>query len=284
MAEPFHLKSKLVYISASIGITLYPKDGNDIDTLIKNADQSMYASKDLGRNRRSYFTHSMQAAALAKMQMAGDLRYALSANQFKLYYQPIIEFSSNKINKAEALIRWLHPSKGMINPAEFIPIAEDIGIINEIGDWVFFESTRQLAQWHLHHPQFQISINKSPAQFFNASGNHEKWLEQLRQLNLPGDSVAVEITEGLLLEANHEVANTLRLFRKAGLKISLDDFGTGYSSLAYLKKFDIDYIKIDRSLVGHLSPNASDLALCEAIMVMAHKLGMKVIAEGIETP
>jgi diguanylate cyclase (GGDEF)-like protein/PAS domain S-box-containing protein len=283
MAEPFHLKNKLAYVSASIGITIYPKDGNDIDTLIKNADQSMYASKDLGRNRRSYFTHSMQAAALAKMQTANDLRCALSANQFQLYYQPIVEISTGHIKKAEALIRWLHPSKGMINPAEFIPIAEDIGIINEIGDWVFFEATRQLAQWHRHYPAFQVSINKSPAQFFNAGGNHESWLEHLRQLNLPGDSVAVEITEGLLLEANHEVVKTLQLFRNAGLQISLDDFGTGYSSLAYLKKFDIDYIKIDRSFVGHLSPNANDLALCEAIIVMAHKLGMKVIAEGIET-
>jgi len=284
MAEPFHLKNKLVYVSASIGITLYPKDGNDIDTLIKNADQSMYAAKDLGRNRRSYFTHSMQDAALAKMQTAGDLRCALSANQFQLYYQPIVELLTGEIKKAEALIRWLHPIRGMISPAEFIPIAEDIGIINEIGDWVFFESTRQLARWHRDYPKFQVSINKSPAQFFNSSDNHEKWLEHIRQLNMAGDSVAVEITEGLLLDANHEVVNTLQRFRSAGMQISLDDFGTGYSSLAYLKKFDIDYIKIDRSFVGHLSPNSSDLALCEAIIVMAHKLGMKVIAEGIETP
>ena len=284
MTEPFHLKNKLVYVSASIGITFYPKDGNDIDTLIKNADQSMYASKDLGRNRRSYFTQSMQAAALAKMQTANDLRSALAANQFQLFYQPIVQLSTGQITKAEALIRWTHPNRGMINPAEFIPIAEDIGIIKEIGDWVFFEATHQLVQWQRYYPTFQVSINKSPAQFFNVGGNHEKWLEHLRQLNLPGNSVAVEITEGLLLEANQEVVNTLQLFRNAGVEISLDDFGTGYSSLAYLKKFDIDYIKIDRSFVGHVSPNASDLALCEAIIVMAHKLGMKVIAEGIETP
>ncbi|QPK63764.1 EAL domain-containing protein [Methylomonas sp. LL1] len=285
LAEPFQLKDKQAYVSASIGITYYPRDSDNIDTLIKNADQAMYAAKHQGRNRYSFFTASMQEAAMVKMQTAGDLRHALADDQFKLYYQPIVNLRTGEIRKAEALLRWLHPTNSaLFNPNNFISIAEDIGIIGEIGDWVFKEATRQAAEWRAQYsPQFQISVNKSPLQFFKNINQHQLWLDHLQSLGLPGDSVVIEITEGLLLDANQEVTEILSAFRKAGIKVSLDDFGTGYSSLAYLKKFDIDYIKIDRSFVSHLSPHSNDMALCEAIIVMAHKLGMKVIAEGIET-
>ena len=284
LAQPFQLKDKQVYVSASIGVTFYPKDAGTSDALIKNADQAMYAAKQQGRNRHCYFTPAMHEAALTRMRIASDLREALAQQQFELFFQPVVELASGRISKAEALLRWHHPLRGLVSPADFIPIAEDIGILNDIGDWVFFETCRLLMEWRSQYlADLQISINKSPMQFLNCGQHHQIWLDHLQQLGLPGDSLVVEITEGLLLEANAEAIALLKLLRNGGVQIALDDFGTGYSSLAYLKHFTIDYIKIDRSFIGHLSLEANDMALCEAIIVMAHKLGIKVIAEGIES-
>jgi len=284
LTKPFELAGDCVYVSVSIGITLFPEDADAIDVLIKNADQAMYAAKNQGRNRRHYFTASMQEAALTKMRLINDLRNALTECQFRLAYQPIVELTTGAIRKAEALIRWLHPTRGLISPAEFIPVAEATGMIIDIGEWVFREAAQQAAQWRsAHHDDFQISINKSPVQFQKEGNGHLVWFDYLRELGLPGQSIVVEITEGLLMDAGVLIADQLLSFRDAGIQVSLDDFGTGYSSLSYLKKFDIDYLKIDQSFTRNLSPNATDLTLCEAIIVMAHKLGIKVIAEGIET-
>ena len=284
LAQPFQLDGEKVYISASIGITLYPEDTLDIQTLIKNADQAMYSAKRHGRNRYHYFTPLMQERTQVKMQVSNDLRSALVDNQFVMYYQPILDLATGAIHKAEALIRWLHPKYGLVGPADFIAIAEETGLIVEMGDWVFLEVARQTQQWRkLYDPNFQISFNMSPVQFHNEKTNHENWFEYLHTLGLPGKSMVVEITEGLLLDASPIVAAKLLAFHNAGLQISLDDFGTGYSSLSYLNKFDIDYLKIDQSFVKNLTPNSSDIVLCEAITVMAHKLGIQVIAEGIES-
>lgn len=284
LTKPFELAGDCAYVSVSIGITLYPEDTDDIDTLMKNADQAMYAAKDQGRNRRHYFTASMQEAALTRMRLINDLRNALVECQFRLSYQPIVELTTGAIRKAEALIRWQHPTRGLISPAEFIPVAEATGMIIDIGEWVFREAAQQTAQWRAeYHDDFQISINKSPVQFQKEGNGHLVWFEYLRELGLPGQSIVVEITEGLLMDAGTIITDQLLSFRDAGIQVSLDDFGTGYSSLSYLKKFDIDYLKIDQSFTRNLSPNATDLTLCEAIIVMAHKLGIKVIAEGIET-
>jgi diguanylate cyclase (GGDEF)-like protein/PAS domain S-box-containing protein len=286
LAEPYQLEDENVYISASIGITLFPTDAGDADTLLKNADQAMYAAKTAGRSRFSYFTQSMQDSAQARMRLTNDLRGALANNQFLIFYQPIVELKTGAIQKAEALIRWQHPSRGIISPAEFIPIAEDTGLIVEIGDWVFHQVANQVMQWRdTYNAEFQISINKSPVQFQRDLNlqHHEEWLNYMRQLGLPGQSITVEITEGLLLDANPAVTEQLLSFRDAGIPVSLDDFGTGYSSLSYLKKFDIDFIKIDQSFTRNLTPDSDDMVLCEAIIVMAHKLGNKVIAEGVET-
>jgi len=284
LTKPFELAGEIAYVSVSIGITLYPEDTDDIDVLIKNADQAMYAAKDQGRNCRHYFTISMQEAALTRMRLINDLRNALAERQFWLAYQPIVELSTGFIHKAEALIRWQHPTRGLISPADFIPVAETTGMIIDIGEWVFREAAQQAAQWRTkHHEQFQVSINKSPVQFQKEGNGHLAWFEHLRELGLPGESVVIEITEGLLMDAGALITGQLLAFRDAGIQVSLDDFGTGYSSLSYLKKFDIDYLKIDQSFTRNLSPDANDLALCEAIIVMAHKLGIKVIAEGIET-
>lgn len=284
LAEPFQLGTEQVYISASIGITFFPDDGDEIDTLLKNADQAMYAAKAQGRNRYSYFTASMQEAAQTRKRLVSDLRGAVAERQFRVHYQPIIELATGVIRKAEALIRWQHPVRGMISPAQFIPVAEETGIIVELGDWMFREAATRAARWReKFHPDFQISVNVSPVQFQNAGINLAAWLACLERLQLPGQSVAVEITEGLLMDARPEISEQMLRFRDNGMQVALDDFGTGYSSLAYLKKFDIDYLKIDQAFVRNLAPGSDDLALCQAIIVMAHRLGIKVIAEGVET-
>ena len=281
---PFQLDNDLTHVSVSIGITIYPEDGSVGEVLFKNADQAMYVAKSNGRNRYSYFTASMQEHAQHRMRLSNDLHLALPGQQFELYYQPIVELATGQVHKAEALLRWQHPTRGMIPPDNFIPLAEETGLIVDIGNWVFYEAARQAKRLQSqHHPGFQISINKSPVQFHNEMQGHEAWIAFLAMNGLPRQSIVVEITEGLLMHTDDSISAQLLGFRDAGVQVALDDFGTGYSSLSYLKKFDIDYLKIDRMFVRNLSRHSSDMALCEAIVMMAHKLDMKVIAEGIET-
>ncbi len=284
LSSPFQLGNDKAYISASIGITLYPDDAMDISTLLKNADQAMYAAKHEGRNRFHYYTPTMQEAADSRMRLTTDLRLALQEQQFRVYYQPIVDLTTGEIRKAEALVRWQHPAMGLVSPASFIPIAEESGLIHDIGDWVFRQAAAQVARLRdTHHSDFQISVNKSPVQFRADPRNRPSWFSYLEEIGLPGKSVVIEITENLLMEAREEISGQLMAFRESGVQVALDDFGTGYSSLSYLKKFHIDYLKIDQSFVRTLEPDSSDLALCEAMVEMAHKLGIKVIAEGVET-
>ena len=284
LSEPFLLGEEIAYISASIGITLYPADATEIDDLFKNADQAMYATKTLGRNRYGYFTPSMQEAAQYRKRLTNDLRSALVEQQFRVYYQPIAELRTGAIQKAEALIRWQHPAQGMISPMDFIPVAEETGMISSIGDWVFKQAASQAELWRAaHNADFQISVNVSPVQFKDENAFPATWFEHLQQLGLSGQSVIVEITEGLLMDAGAGANDKLLALRDAGTQVALDDFGTGYSSLSYIKSFDIDYLKIDKSFVHNLATDSDDMALCEAIIVMAHKLGLKVVAEGVET-
>lgn len=288
IAEPYTFNEEVVYISASIGITLFPDDASNIDTLLKNADQAMYAAKKLGKNRFSYFTNSMQTSVQNRMQLSKDLRNAIKKQEFHLVYQPIVNLRNNKVQKVEALIRWQHPTKGLISPADFIPIAESTGLIHDIGNWVFKEALEKALEWRKSiDPKFQISINKSPVQVQqnanSANNKHFNWANYMQQHDIPGECIAVEITEGLLLDSNDNIYQHLLGFRDAGIQVALDDFGTGYSSLSYLKKFDIDYIKIDQSFVQNIESDSDNMVLCQAIIVMAHKLKLKVIAEGIET-
>lgn len=286
-AAPFQLRHEMAYISASIGITLFPLDGAEEGVLLANADQAMYAAKNQGRGRFGYFTKAMQEAMQARMRLMNDLRHAMACGQFMVYYQPIFELATGAIHKAEALLRWRHPVHGLVDPSTFIPIAEETGMIVEIGNWIFREAARLVGHWRgAYYPDFQVSVNKSPVQFHSEGErrNHGAWLDYLQGLGLPGQGIVVEITESLLMDINDTVTEQLLEFRDAGIQVSLDDFGTGYSSLSYLKKLDIDYIKIDRSFTRHVAPHSSHLALCEAIIVMAHKLGIQVVAEGIETP
>lgn len=283
VAAPFQIGNEVVHLSASVGITLYPDDADTAENLIRNADQAMYAAKNSGRNQFSYFTPTMQREAHDRLHLIKDLRSALARGQLKVYYQPMVDLHSGHVVKAEALLRWQHPRLGLLGPRHFIPFAEESGLIVEIGDWVFREAAASSRRWseQLGAP-FQISINKSPVQFLSRSREMD-WPAYLSKMGLGGSNVAVEITEGLLLNASQNVVSKLLEYRDAGIQVALDDFGTGYSSMSYLKKFDIDYLKIDQSFIRDMVTNDGDLAIVRSVTAMAHELGLQVIAEGIET-
>ena len=284
LAEPYQLDNEKVFLTASIGVTFYPGDSKKIEGLQRNGDQAMYAAKGEGRNRYHFFTPELQQRALRKRKMIKDLREAMQQQQFEIYYQPIIDLQSGMINKAEALLRWHHPESGLVSPSVFIPIAEESGLISEIGNWVFYTVTEQVSHWREQFEiDFQVSINTSPLQWIDEAAAMSEWFSHLQQAGISGQAIAVEITEGLLMDASDQITNRLLDFHDAEIQISIDDFGTGYSSLSYLKQFDIDYLKIDQSFVRNLDHDQNDLALCEAIIVMAHKLGIQVVAEGVET-
>ena len=285
LEEAFQLGDEVVHVSGSIGIALYPIDASDIDTLLKNADQAMYAAKKNGRNCFSYFTQSLQDTAQARRRLTNDLRSAQHNRQFELYYQPVIDLSTDCVTKAEALLRWHHHEHGDVSPLEFIPLAEETGLIHKIGDWALRQSTEKASHWSKRFStEFQVSVNLSPLQFrLDNRIFISQWEDCLHRTGLSGNNIVVEITEGLLLDAEPGVIDKLLWLRDTGIQVAIDDFGTGYSSLSYLKLFDIDYLKIDKSFVDNLEGNANDIALCDAIILMAHTLGLKVIAEGVET-
>ncbi|WP_323012486.1 putative bifunctional diguanylate cyclase/phosphodiesterase [Castellaniella sp.] len=285
LSQPFNLGVETVFISTSIGVTFFPDDATDAETLLNNADQAMYSAKADGRNRSHYFTSSMQERAQTRMRLVNDLHLALDQQQFSLVFQPIVDLHGGRVAKAETLLRWHHPVRGLVSPAEFIPLAEETGIIRALGDWVFHEATSQVAQWRSQFDQdIQISVNISPAQLRHEGLDLPSWASHLAHLGLLPQHVIVEITEGLLMDSDDErIRQQLEAFRQTGVRVALDDFGTGYSSLSYLRKFNIDFLKIDQSFVANLHSGSADHALCEAIILLAHKLGLKVVAEGIET-
>lgn len=281
----YHIRDETVHISTSMGITLFPVDGPNIDTLIKNADQAMYEAKKAGGNRYCYFTQALHDAAQSRLKLANDLRSAIHEEQFEVYFQPIIDLKTDQIIKAEALIRWNHPVKGLIGPDQFIHLSEELGLINDIGNWVFKQAAITIKRWAQEvNCDFQISVNVSPVQFKVPTLLFiEQWSSLLSELGIDGCNLVMEITEGLLLGAEELVIDKLLWLRDVGIQVAIDDFGTGYSSLSYLRRFDIDYLKIDRSFISSLEDNINDVILCDAIIAMAHTLGLKIIAEGVET-
>ena len=284
LSNEFRVQGHSINVSTSIGITRFPQDAWSADEILINADQAMYACKNNGSNGFCFFNEHMREAMIQRSQTLRDLRFAIEAKQLELYYQPIMNLRTGEITKAEALIRWNHPEKGMISPATFIQLAEESGLIHEIGEWIFKQAAKQVTLWRQEYsPTLQISINTSPLQYKEHGIDIKRWSNYLNQLGLAGQALIMEITEGLLMESNTSVKSKLLHMRDVGIEVAIDDFGTGYSSLSYLKKFDIDYLKIDQSFVANLTADSEDLALCEAITVMAHKLGCKVVAEGIET-
>lgn len=283
LSAEFIIQNHHINVSTSIGITQFPKDATTADDLLINADHAMYAGKNNGGNGYCFFNDAMREAMIKRNETLRDLKLAVTENQFELHYQPILNFKTGEITKAEALIRWRHPQQGLISPEIFIQLAEESGQINEIGEWVFKQAAQQVAIWQKKYsPTFQISINTSPLQYRDNGIDIDSWCVYLEQLGLAGQSIIVEITEGLLMESSSAVKEKLWSLRDAGIEVAIDDFGTGYSSLSYLKMFDIDYLKIDQSFVSNLVADSEDVALCEAITVMAHKLGCTVVAEGVE--
>lgn len=284
LQQPYLLGQSEVFVSASMGLAMYPADASQIEDLLRHADQALYAAKGAGRNRWCVFTPAMQAAAQWRARLDADLRTALEAGQLSVAYQPIVNMLSGRVCKAEALLRWHHPELGAISPAQFIPVAETSGQILALGDWVFTQAAHQVRHWRsVLDAEFQVSVNKSPVQCHRSPALSSRWVDELAQMGLPCSSLCIEITEGLLLDTHPDVTRHLGELRAAGMTVSLDDFGTGYSSLTYLQKLDIDCLKIDQSFVRNLSPGSTDLTLCKAIIAMAHELGMQVVAEGVET-
>jgi diguanylate cyclase (GGDEF)-like protein/PAS domain S-box-containing protein len=286
--QPIMLDGHSLGLSASMGISLYPDDKNDdADILLRYADQAMYFAKAAGRNQFVFFGSQARPKIKGDDQMIHDLRQALNQSQISVHYQPIIDMTTGRVVKAEALVRWRHPARGAVPPSEFIPVAENGGLIHEIGDLVFKEAARVAQSWNRRAVKSagehkRVSVNRSPRQFFGREGV-TGWVRHLVEQDIPGHFLGIEITESLLLDDQPNVIAQLNQLRALGVAVSLDDFGTGYSALSYLKKFDIDYLKIDRSFVRDIVNDASDRAIVEAIIAMAKRLGIKLIAEGVET-
>jgi diguanylate cyclase (GGDEF)-like protein/PAS domain S-box-containing protein len=284
LARPYTLAGALTFNSASLGATLYPRDGADVETLLRNADQAMYAAKRAGRNRLQIFAPTLQVGAAARANLASDLHGALAKHEIELHYQPIVEIESGRVLEAEALARWRHPRLGVVAPSEFIPIAEETGLIVEIGDWVFRRAVAQALRWRrAFDPQFRISVNVSAVQLAAQDGAAANFDRLVARPGLGEGAIIIEITESVLIDASESIRKLFARYRRAGIAIALDDFGTGYSSLAYLKDFDINYLKADRAFVSSLTEGSREYAICEAVVAMAHKLGICVIAEGVES-
>lgn len=282
--KPISVNSSEFMLSASIGISQLPNDTRSPSVLLRNADQAMYAAKQSGRDRYSFFTAEMDVAAQNKLILINDLKAAVSECQWQLLYQPIVDLQHHKVTKAEALIRWQHPEKGVISPDAFIPLAEESGLILPIGQWVLEEAIKTARQFRQTiSPLFQVSINQSSKQFQQHDERIPKLTDIIEQQQIEADMIAIEITESTLFDASQESMQKLEKLRDMGVEVAIDDFGTGYSSLSYLKKLDIDVLKIDRSFVWQLEKDSDDQVLVEAIILMAHTLGLKVIAEGVET-
>lgn len=283
IAQPFHINGNIAHISASIGTTIYPNDADTAAEMLINADQAMYYSKENGRNCASYFDAAIKLAMEHKMRLGADLRNAVAGDQFNVLYQPIIDMETGQIVKAEALVRWHHPERGLIQPVDFIPLAEEIGAILEIGAWVLRTACRQTIAWRENGlPHFKIAVNVSARQFQQLNFP-EIVREALLETGLPADDLELEITEGMLMSDIGHAVDSIKVLREIGVHISEDDFGTGYSSLSYLKQFPIHTLKIDQSFIRDMASDPNDAALVSAIVAMANSLGMAVVAEGVET-
>ncbi len=283
LAQPFWVDNQEAFISASIGISLYPKDGDDAEALLKTADTAMYHAKEEGKNNFQFFSSSANRQVFERLELEKQLRYAMERDELEIHYQPQISLKTGKIVGVEALSRWHHPKLGMIPPSRFIALAEENGLILPLGEWVTRRACRQAAEWQQQgFSPIQVAVNLSPRQF-----SQQDLLAFLTGIladtGLDPKLLKLEITENLLVKDYQRANKCLRKFRELGGKVSIDDFGTGYSSLSYLKSMPVDQIKIDRSFVNDIATNKKDAAIAEAIITMAHGLELDVIAEGVET-
>ncbi|MEX3942055.1 putative bifunctional diguanylate cyclase/phosphodiesterase [Paraburkholderia sp. BR10937] len=283
LAAPFAVAGNEYYLGASIGISLYPDDGRSAAALMRNADSAMYAAKQRGTNQFQFFTTELRQRLQRRLQIERGLRRALASGELRLVYQPIVDGESGRMIGAEALLRWESEELGQVSPVEFIPVAEDTDMIIPIGQWVLEHACRQAAQWRrLLAPDFVMAVNFSPRQI--ADGLVEQVEGCLARTGLAPDALEVEITEGILMSDSQSVLPLLHALNAIGVRISVDDFGTGYSSLSYLKRFPLHHLKVDRTFVAGLPDNRDSVAITSAVVAMAHSLGMRVTAEGVETP
>jgi diguanylate cyclase (GGDEF)-like protein/PAS domain S-box-containing protein len=283
LAAPFMLGSDEVYISASVGIALYPADSEEAETLIVNASAAMNRAKEEGRNNYQYFTPEMNERARNRVQIETDLRHAMERNEFLLHFQPKAELAGGTICGFEALMRWQHPERGLVSPLEFIPVLEDTGLIVPVGEWALAEACRQVGAWQAAGLRAQpVAVNLSARQF-QEDGLHAMVKRTLEETRVDPAFIQFEITETLVMRDAERATRTLGELRDSGFKLSVDDFGTGYSSLAYLKRFPLDTLKIDRAFVRDVDSDPDDAAIALAIIGMAHGMKLKVVAEGVET-
>ena len=281
---PFKLKNHLVTVSASIGIVLGSREYQQSSELLRDADTAMYRAKGLGKARHAVFNEQMHIQAMKRLELENDFRQALKIKQFVLFYQPIISLSDGKLAGFEALVRWPHPTKGLISPNDFIPIAEETGLIIPLGEWILNQACHQLKLWQnkfANDPKINISINLSVNQL--KDHNFLATIDSiLSQHEVAGSSIKLEITESMLMEDNEEMMNLLLAIRSRKIKLCIDDFGKGFSSLSYLPRFPINILKIDRSFVSSMDCDQNNFEIVRTIISLAHSLGIKVISEGIE--
>ncbi|MCP5160446.1 MAG: EAL domain-containing protein [Hahellaceae bacterium] len=284
ISAPFMVMNREVNVGASVGIAMYPVDGKNSENLVKSADLAMYEAKQKGKNNYQFFTKALNSAVARRIEIEGELRKALKLNQFYLEYQPKVDLRSGKVTGVEALIRWRHPEKGVIPPIQFIPVAEDCGLINELGRYTLMEACHQLRSW-ANIPYFSdltVAVNISGQHL--ALGDPLKDLQDaVSQYQINPEKIEIEITESILLKDEDRSIEILKALRKLGIKIALDDFGTGYSSLAYLRKFPIDVIKIDRGFVLEMEQDEQSVFIVKAIVDLARAMSLKVVVEGLET-
>jgi EAL domain-containing protein (putative c-di-GMP-specific phosphodiesterase class I) len=270
-------------MGSSIGITIYPDDAANSEELLRNADIAMYQAKDDGRNTIRFFTHEMNEKLQLNKDISNDLAESLTQNEFELYYQPLFAIEHNILVGAEALIRWHHPEKGMIPPDQFIAIAEQSGLINDLGDWVLAQACREINSFsNAGVIPIRIAINISPVQFRRANFLQDM-LKILDKYDVSADCIELEITEGAVMYNVDQAISTMQALHDAGFQLAMDDFGTGYSSLSYLKSFPIQKVKIDRSFISDLENDDDSKSIARAIIQMSHSLGLNVLAEGVET-
>jgi diguanylate cyclase (GGDEF)-like protein/PAS domain S-box-containing protein len=283
VARPLNVEQHVLSTTASIGVAMFPADGNDVETLLKNADAAMYVAKSSGRNNVRFFTRDMNARVQEFLRTETDLRRALAEGELRLHYQPQIDVRSGQVVAAEALVRWQHPERGLILPGQFIHVAEESGLISEIGEWVMYEACRQNREWQQRGlRRIPVSVNLS-AMELHRGGVVEQVERVLQRTGLGPGSLEVEVTESMLMRDVEQVIDVLQRLRDKGVLIALDDFGTGYSSLAYLQRFPLSTLKVDRSFVRDIFYDRNDAAICRAIIALGRTLGLKVVAEGVET-
>jgi diguanylate cyclase (GGDEF)-like protein len=280
-SRPFSDGDQEMYVSASIGISLFPRDGADPDELVKHADRAMYSAKDSGRNIYRYFTEDLNHEVHEKVMLESGLRRAIDRGELRLFYQPKIDLNTKQVIGAESLVRWQHPTLGLIAPAKFIPVAEESDLIHQVGEWVLRTACEQLRVWQQEGVALQVGVNVSARQFHK--GNlADLVVAAMADSRVDPRLIEIELTESAIMRDAHASISILERLKSRGVSISIDDFGTGYSSLSYLKRLPLDILKIDQSFVRDITTDSNDAAIVRAIIGLARSLGIKVLAEGVE--